>query len=229
MKICRSVVLVSLVFIIACTAPVQPPIEVQRPALISPIINHQQASGCRGEHDTIFLPGAYIDAYPSLPPRAEPDHIVLHLSDGTTIWSKPEYGTSECTGYMTCRRAVLLLNPAWNACTPHGILYEMTSVDGRLLLESNAWQMTDLKTKATTFVGFSCGEGIAGSDLGAVSRQSQGSACSPEAPVSGPTGAKLAAAMNLGTAYFNYRASYDRGVQCVADETSSNSWTTRCY
>ncbi|MBV8771352.1 MAG: hypothetical protein JO166_03310 [Deltaproteobacteria bacterium] len=196
---------------------------------MKPITEHQQASGCDGEHDTIYLPGVYIDAYPTLPPRGEPDHIVLHLSDGTTIWAKPEYGTPECTDYMTCRRAALLLNPAWNRCTPHGTVYEMTSVDGRLVLESDVWQVTDLRTKASVFVSFACGEGLAGSSLGAVSRQSAANACLSEASASNPTGATLAAAMDLGTAYFTYRASYDRAVQCVADKASSTRWAIKCY
>lgn len=223
----RLVLFVWLTCVIACTS-VQPSIKVESPPLVKPIITHQQASGCDGEHDTIYLPGAYMDAYPTLPPRGEPDHIVLHLSDRTTIWAKPEYGTAECTDYMTCRRAALLLNPAWNRCTPHGIVYEMTSVDGRLVLESNVWQVTDLRTKATVFVNFACGEGVTGSSLAAVSSRSEGSAC-PAEFASNPTGTTLAAAMALGTTYFTYRASYDRAVQCVADQTSGTTWVTKCY
>ena len=228
MKGRRPILLVWLASAIGCTTSVQP-VPMQRPTLAAPLISHEQASGCQGEHDAIYLPGVNIDAYPGLPPRAEPDHVVLRLSDGTTIWAKPQYGSPECTDYMNCRRAALLLNPAWNACTPYGIVYEMTSVDGRLVLESNVWQITDLRTKSTAFVGFACGEGVASSSLGAVSRQTEGSTCSPEASASTPTGTKLAAAMSLGSTYFTYRASYDRVVQCVADQMSDTSWNTKCY
>jgi hypothetical protein len=227
MKKCKLVLFASLAFLSAC-APVQPPPEGATP-LVTPTISHEAASGCEGEHDTIYLPGLYIDAYPSLPPKAEPEHIVMHLSDGTTIWGKPLYGRKDCTNYMNCRRATLVLNPAWNQCTPQGIFYEVATVDGRLVLNSNFWEITEPTTKTSVYVGFACGQGFASSSLAAVSTQTVESGCLSQASASNSTGTTVAAAMALGAAYFSYRAAYDRTIQCVTDELSGTTWSTKCY
>jgi len=223
----KLVLFTSLAFLIACT-PVEPP-RIEATPLVTPIISHKAASGCEGEHDTIYLPGRYIDAYPGLPPKAQPHHIVLHLSDGTTIWGKPDYGSKDCTDYMNCRRATLVLNPAWNRCTPQGIFYEVATVDGRLVLESNLWQITEPTTKTSAYVGFACGQGFADSSLAAVSTQTVESGCLSQASPSNSTGTTVAAAMALGAAYFSYRAAYDRTIQCMTDESSGTTWSTRCY
>jgi hypothetical protein len=218
----------SLALLIACTPP-KPPLEVPATPLVAPIISHKAAIGCDREHDTIYLPGVYIDAYPHLPPKAQPDHIVLHLSNGTTIWEKPNYGSKECTDYMNCRRATLVLNPAWNQCTPQGVFYEVASVDGRLVLNSNFWQITEPATKTSAYVGIACGQGFASSSLAAVSTQTLQNDCISQIPASNSTGTTVAAAMALGATYFNYRAAYDHTVECVSDELSGTTWSTRCY
>jgi hypothetical protein len=217
-----------LTFVIACTQ-VQPPLKIAAAPLISPIISHEAARGCEGEHDTIFLPGVYIDAYPSLPPKADPNHIVLHFSDSTTIWGKPLYGSEDCTEYQNCRRATMVLNPAWNQCTPQGIHYEVAAVDGRLVLASSFLQITDPKTKASAYVGFACGEGFAGPNLTVVSNQTAASRCLSQASPSTSTGVTVAAAMALASTYFSYQAAYGRTVHCMTDELSNTAWNTRCY
>jgi hypothetical protein len=228
MKRCKLALFASLAFLIACT-PVQPSLKVEVAPLVTPIISHKAASGCEGAHDTVYLPGVYIDAYPSLPPKAEPDHIVLHLSNGTTIWGKPHYGSNDCTDYMNCRRATLVLNPAWNQCTPQGIFYDVATVDGRLVLESSVWEITEPTTKASAYVGFACGQGFADPSLTAVSNQTVETGCSSLPSASTPTGMTVAAAMALGAAYFSYRAAYDRTIHCVTNELSDTTWSTKCY
>ena len=218
----------SLAFLIACT-PAAPPLEVEATPLVAPIISHKAASGCEREHDRIYLPGVYIDAYPNLPPKAQPDHILLHFSNGTTIWEKPHYGSKDCTDYMNCRRATLVLNPAWNQCTPQGIFYEVATVDGRLVLNSNFWQITEPATKTSAYVGIACGQGFASPSLAAVSTQTLQNDCISQAPASNSTGTTVAAAMALGATYFNYRAAYDHTVECVSNELSRTTWSTRCY
>jgi hypothetical protein len=218
----------SAAFLIACT-PAQPALKVEATPLITPIVGHNAANGCDGAHETIYLPGAYIDAYPSLPPRAEPDHIVLHLNDGTTIWAKPNYGGEDCRDYMNCRRATLVLNPAWNRCAPRGTFYEVATVDGSLLLESSFWEITEPTKKASAYVGFACGQGFAGPDLTGVSNQTMKSGCSSQAPTSSSTGMTIAAAMALCVTYFSYQAAYDRTVHCVTNELNGTTWSTKCY
>lgn len=224
----KLVLFTSLAVLIACT-PVQPPLKVAAAPLVNPIINHQAANGCDGAHDTIYLPGLYIDAYPSLPPKAQPHHVILHLSDGTTIWGKPDYGSNDCSDYMNCRRATLVLNPAWNQCTPQGVFYEVATVDGRLVLASNFWEITEPTTKTSAYVGFACGRGFAGPSLAAVSNQAVERGCLSQAPAPNSTGTKVAAAIALGAAYFSYRAAYNRTIQCVSDELSGTTWSTKCY
>jgi hypothetical protein len=217
----------SLAFLVACTQA-QPLPEVDAPPLITPSINHTAARGCEGTHDTIYLPGVYIDAFPSLPPKAEPDYIVVHLSNGTTLWEKPHYGSGDCTDYMNCRRATLVLNPAWNQCTPRGISYEVATVDGLPVLGSSFWEITEPTTKVSAYVGFACGQGFAGSNLAAVSNQTAENGCLSPASASTP-GMTVATAMALGAAYFSYRAAYDRSVHCVTAELSGTIWSTQCY
>jgi hypothetical protein len=219
--------LASLAFLIGCSQ-VQPSPKVEAPPLITPRVRYAGANGCQRQHEIIYLPGVYIDAYPSLPPRAEPDHVVLHLSDGTTLWEKPHYDSEDCTDYMNCRRATLVLNPAWNQCTPQGIFYEVATVDGRPILGSSLWQITEPTAKTSAYVGFDCAQGFAASNLTAVSNQTAESGC-PFQSSSTPTGTTVAAAMALGAAYFSYRAAYDRTVQCVTDELSAAASSTRCY
>lgn len=222
------VLFASLALLLTCTQ-VQPPLKVEPTPLITPIISHRAPGGCEGEHDTIYLPGVYIDAYPSLPPKAEPDHIVLHLSDGTTIWGKPHYGSEDCTDYINCRRVTMVLNPAWEHCTPRGILYEVATVDARPFLESSFWQINEPTTKTSAYVDFVCGQGFAGPSLTAVSDQTMESGCLSQPPASTPPGMNLAAAMALGATYFNYRAAYNRTVYCVTNGLSGDTWSTKCY
>ena len=224
----KLVLYASLAFLIACTQA-EPPPKAEAMPLVSPIISHEAASGCEREHDRIYLPDLSIDAYPSLPPKAQPDHIVLHLRNGTTIWEKPHYGSKDCTDYMSCRRATLVLNPVWDQCIPRGIFYEVATVDGRLVLNSNFWQITEPATKTSAYVGIACGQGFAGPNLAAVSIQTLQSDCISQASASNSPGTTVAAAMALGATYFNYRAAYDHTVQCVSDESNSTTWSTRCY
>jgi len=228
MKNSKLALFAALAFLIACTAQ-QPPPNAERTALVTPITNYKLARGCNRAHATIYLPGAYIDAYPGLPPAVEPDHVVLHLSDGTTIWAKPHYGSDDCTNYLNCRRATMILNPIWKQCSPEGIFYEAATEDGRLVFESSAWEITDRATKASVHVGFACGHGFAGQDFTAVSNRTVEGGCVSPTSAATPTGATMAAALALGAAYFNYRASYDRAVHCVADELNATTWSTECY
>jgi len=225
MKRCK-LTLVAILAVYAC-APVQAPPKVVS-ALDTPVIRHQAASGCDAAHDRIYLPGVYIDAYPSLPPTADPDHLILHLTDGTTLWGKPRYGSADCIDYMNCRRATLVLNPTWKQCRPQGTSYEVATADGRLVLESDLWEITDLTTKTSAYVGFACGQWFAGSNLTVVSNQTA-EKCSSQASTSIPTGTSAAAAIALGAAYFSYHAAYDRPVLCVSDESSSATVNAKCY
>jgi len=227
MKKAKLVLFAWLWFVSACTQ-VQPPLRIEAPPLATPIVSHEPARGCQAAHDTIYLPGVYIDAYPSLPPRAEPNHIVLHLSDGSTIWEKPHYGTQDCTDYLNCRYATLVRNPAWHQCSPQGIFYEVAAVDGRPVLDAGSWQITEPTTKASAYVGFACGQGFAGPSLTALSNRTAETGCSLQL-ASAPTGAPVAAAMALGAAYFSYRAAYNRPVYCVTNELSDTSRAAKCY
>jgi hypothetical protein len=225
----KVVLFASLALLFDCS-PAQPPLRIESPPpLATPMISHQAASGCDSEHDTIYLPGVHIDAYPSLPPTAEPNHIVLHLSDGTTIWGKPHYGSEDCTDYINCRRATLVLNPAWDQCTPRGAHYEVAAVDSRPLLESSSWQITEPTTKTSAYVGFACGRGFAGPSLTAVSNQTVQGGCLSKPPASIPTGTNVAAAMALGATYFSYRAAYNRAVHCMTGELSGAAGSIKCY
>jgi hypothetical protein len=229
MKNCKLVLFASLAFLIACTADQPPPPKVTATALVTPITSHKAARGCNGAHETIYLPGEYIDAYPGLPPKAEPDHVVLYLSDGTTIWAKPHYGSDDCPNYINCSRATLVLNPTWNQCSPQGIFYDAATEDGQLIFDSSAWEITDRRTNASVHVGFACGRGFASPDFTAISNRTAESRCLSPTSASTPTGANVAAALALGSAYFNYRASYGRAVHCVANELSATTWSTKCY
>ncbi len=228
MKKYKLVLLALLAFPLACTTRQPPSPKVETAALAAPITSHKAARGCNGAHETIYLPGEYIDAYPGLPPKAKPDHVVLHLSDGTTIWAKPHYGSEDCTSYLNCRRATLILNPAWNQCSPRGTLYEVATEDGRLVFESSSWEITEHTTNASVHVGFACGHGFAGPDFTAISNQTEGG-CLSRTSASAPTGTTVAAALALGAAYFSYRAAYGRTVDCVTDELSGTTWSTKCY
>jgi hypothetical protein len=220
----KLVLFLPLTFLIACTPP--PSRVVEATPLVAPIVSHLVATNCESEHDRIYLPGVYIDAYPKLPPRAEPNHVVLHLSNGNTIWAKPDYGSADCTNYMNCRRATLVLNPAWNRCTPQGVFYEVATNDGGLLFESRLLEITEPINKTTAYVGFACGRGFAGPDFTTVSNQTRENGCLSQSLGSTSTGSTLATALTLGATYFGYRAAYDRSVQCVTDEWSSS---TNCY
>ena len=228
MKKPKLVLFAWLGFVLACTQA-QPPLEIEAPPLATPVVNHEPARGCEAAHDTIYLPGVSIDAYPSLPPKAEPNHIVLHLSDGTTIWEKPHYGSQDCSDYLNCRYATLVRNPAWNHCSPQGIFYEVAAVDGRPVLGASSWQITEPATKVSAYVTFACGQGFAGPNLTVVSNQTAESGCLAQASASAPTGMAVAAAMALGGAYFSYRAAYQRTVHCVTDEFSDTTPGARCY
>ena len=131
----KLAVILSLTFVIAC-ATAQPPPPVRPRPLAAPLMTHETA-GCEGGHDTAYLPGVSVDAYPGLPPRAEPKQVVLRFSDGTTIWAKPRYESADCTNYITCRRATLILNPAWKRCSPEGISYEVATEDSKVVFESS--------------------------------------------------------------------------------------------
>ena len=224
----KLILFASLALLLAC-APAQPPPPKVEVPLNTPIVSRRAASGCEQAHQRIYLPGVYIDAYPSLPPAADPDYLILHLSDGTTIWGKPEYGSVDCTDYLNCRRATLFLNPAWKQCQPQGISYDVATADGRLVLESSLWEITDSKSKASAYVGLVCGQGFAGSSLSVIPNQTPRNGCSSQPAASVPTGTAVAAAMALGAAYFNYRAAYDRPVLCVTDDLRAAARSAKCY
>jgi hypothetical protein len=175
------------------------------------------------------LPGVSIDAFPSLPPKAQPDHIVLTLNDGRTIWLKPYYASSDCTNYMDCRRATFVLNPTWNRCHPPGISYEVATVDGKLLLESSLLEVTDSTKKANVYVGFACGRGYAGPSLATVSNRTVHGGCLSQPSASTPVGTTAAAAIALSAAYFSYGAAYDRFVNCMTDQLDGIDLGITCY
>ena len=210
-----------------CT--VQPaPIRIQPFPLATPMVRHQPALGCAPAHDTVFLPGVYIDAFPSLPPKADPNYVVLHFSDGTTLWMKPHYGRQDCSDYLSCRYATLIRNPGWNQCSPEGISYEVSAADGRPLLDSSFWVLSDPTTKASAYVGFACGQGFAGPNFTAVSNKTAQKEWL-QTPAPAPTGTNVAAAMALSTAYFKYRAAYHRPVYCLTDEWNRSTPIITCY
>ena len=216
----------SLTALVAC-APVQP--QAQQYAAsppVAPVTTHFAASGCAGEHDTLSLPGGLINAYPAWPPNAQPEHIVLHYNNGTTVWGKASYGSADCTDYMSCRRATFILNPAWKQCAPQGHVYEVVTLDGEPVLESGLLQVIDPPTKATVYIGFACARGFAGQSVTSLIDQIRQSGCLSQASAASAAGAPagqgghpylkaavevigvtLAAAAVLGTAYFGYRAS----------------------
>ncbi|HZP44250.1 MAG TPA: hypothetical protein VFB15_01250 [Candidatus Binataceae bacterium] len=206
--------------------PPPPPQPITVP-LVAPTVAHKDAAGCDGAHDTVFLPGASIDAYPSLPPRAQPKFFVINLNDGTSVWGKPYYNDNDCANYLECRRATFVLNPSWNDCRPSGNRYEVATLDSRLVLSSTLFQVTDLTTDTIAYVGFACGQGFAESDLSNAANRVAHPQCSSAAP-SAATGANLAKALALGAAYFSYRAAYNRPVRCFADDSRIGA-TTACY
>lgn len=228
MEKCKLVLFAWIALLFCCT--VKPaPVRIQPPPLATPMVRYQPARGCEPAHDTVFLPGVYIDAYPSMPPRADPTHVVLHFSDGTTLWEKPHYGRQDCSDYLNCRYATVIRNPVWNQCSPEGISYEVAAADGRPVLDSNFWVITDPLSKATAYVGFACGQGYAGPNFTAVSNKTAEKNCSQETSAPPWTGRNLAAAIALGTGYFKYRAAYDRPVYCLADESNNRAPGISCY
>jgi hypothetical protein len=228
MKKCKLVLFAWMVLFFGCT--VQPaPIRIQPPPLTTPMVRHQPALGCEPAHDTVFLPGVYIDAFPSLPPKADPNYVVLHFSDGTTLWEKPHYGRQDCSDYLSCRYATLIRNPVWNECSAKGISYEAAAADGRPLLDSSFWVFTEPTTNASAYVGFACGQGYAGPNFTAASNKTAEKDCLQQASAAAPTGTNVAAGIALGTAYFKYRAAYDRPVYCSTDGLNGSTPTIKCY
>ena len=227
LKIVRLILLASLLTGFGCSS--QPPRPtVGATPLITPVIRHNAAQGCEGEHDTAYLPGVSIDAFPSLPPKAQPDHIVLTLNDGRTIWLKPHYDSSDCTNYMDCRRATFVLNPTWSRCDPRGISYEVATVDGKSVLDSSTLEVTDSARKATVYVGFACGRGYAGPNLAPISNRTVHGSC-PSQPSASTPGTNAAAEIALGAVYFRYGAAYARSVDCVTDELNGTDLGATCY
>jgi hypothetical protein len=229
MKKFRLIVLASLAVLIACSRAQTPLLPVAPNPLQHPMVSYSPASGCEGEHETVVLPGAYINAYPSLPPKSEPDHLVLHLINGTTIWSKPLYGREDCADYISCRRATLALNPVWNQCTPHGVFYEVATVDGKPVLESNLWQVIEPTTKTSAYVGLTCNQGYASPSLSAVSNRAAETGCLYPASSSPSSPMTVASAISLAATYFNYRAAYQRPIRCVSEPLTGATRSTRCY
>jgi hypothetical protein len=229
MKKSLLIVFASLTVLFACSGAQTPLLPVTPNPLLHPMVSYSPASGCEGEHETVVLPGAYINAYPSLPPKAEPDHLVMHLLNGTTVWSKPLYGSEDCADYISCRRASLALNPLWNQCTPHGVFYEVATVDGKPVLESNFWQVIEPSSKASAYVAFTCNQGYVSPNLAAISNRTAQTDClyptfnSPSSPV------MMASAISLAATYFNYRAAYQRPIRCVSEPLSGTTRSTRCY
>jgi hypothetical protein len=220
-----------LAFTIACARVQPPPLIVQQSPLVAPIISHQSPRGCNGEHDRIYLPNVNVDAYPGMPPKEDPKQIVLHFSDGTTLWAKPQYGTEECPNYLNCHRATVILNPAWDRCSPEGISYEVATEDGKLLFDSRSWLVTQRARKASVHIAFSCGTGFAGEDFTAVSNAAaRANVCPSQDSAFPQTGMALTAtATALAGTYFTYRAAYDRAVTCVSHQMSNTKWSTNCY
>jgi hypothetical protein len=224
----KLALLLSLAASFACAQVQAPPQQYAAPPSVAPVVTHFAASGCKGEHDTVSLPGEHINAYPGWPPSAQPQHIVLHYDNGTSIWGKPSYGSPDCSDYMSCRRATFILNPAWNQCSPQGNVYEVLTLDGNPVLDSSLLQITDPRAKMSpAYIGFACGRGFAGPSVtslvgqvqqsGCLSQAGSASAGAPAASGQGGhpylnaavevVGMTLAAAAVLGVAYFGYRAS----------------------
>ena len=236
MKIhCEGVVMfASIIATVGCSqsrSPIVP--TVASAPLAAPTVTHQVARGCESAHDTIYVPGISIDAFPSLPPKAQPDHIVLNLNDGTTIWAEPSYGSEDCVNYLDCRRANVILNPIWNdECKPQGDAFEVATADGRLVFNSSLFVVTETATGSTAYVGFTCGRGLAASSFLAVVNRITDESCLPPLGDSNASraGATMAASMELGAAYFHYRAAYDQSVQCVVEEADGAATASiTCY
>jgi hypothetical protein len=228
---------------------IQPPAQAVAP--VAPTVSHVAASGCVGDHDSLnFGPSGFtIDAYPAWPPNGTPDHLVIHYSNGDTIWGKPSYGAANCQDYEHCQRATFMMNPTWNKCVAVGQLLEVVTLDGMPVLESSLLQITDTQTSRTVYLGLSRGTWYAGPSVTAVASQAQ-QAVSQTSQSPSPTPASgdehpylkagvqvvtgtLAAVLVLGMAYLDYRAqvqsSYNaNNISCTSSEMG-NSWYTNCH
>ena len=108
---------------------------------------HMAARGCWSEHDAFIFPnGNRIEFYPYAPPYRF-DHLLIHFANGDEIWGQPRYASPDCPNSNRCQSASLRLNPAWQACVPSGHLYEIRTLDGRPVLMSSLFQVTDTATK----------------------------------------------------------------------------------
>jgi hypothetical protein len=221
-----------------------------------PTVQHYSANGCRGEHDTLYLAGGHINAYPAFPPNAQPEHIVLHFDNGTVIWGKPSYGSPDCGSYASCQRATFILNSAFNQCSPRGNQYEVLSLDGKPVLDSSLLQIVDPKSKGTVYIAFTANRAFAAPNLTSLAAQvDQNSALSKGGQIQGAVasasgngqpqehpyleagvaiaGMTLAAAAILGVAYFAFRASQAQAepTYCTTTQTGTliPTWQTTCY
>jgi len=74
--------------LIECAPVQQAPVQPVLPPF-QPTVQHYVGVGCKGAHDTVYLPGVHINGYPGWPPTAQPEHIVLDYTNGSVIWGKP--------------------------------------------------------------------------------------------------------------------------------------------
>ncbi|MGB8412598.1 MAG: hypothetical protein WCE23_07215 [Candidatus Binatus sp.] len=182
-----------------------------------------------------------MDAYPDWPNL---DHLMIHYSNGDTIWGKPLYGTSNCANSYTCRQALFNINK--------GPTLEVLRLDGKPVLNSSLMQITYPKTGGVFYIALSGGRMVAAPDLQSLAQkvgQAQQSASqAPQSPSPTPASGEehpylkagvqivegtLAAVLVLGMAYLNYRAqvqaSYNaNNFSCTSSEMG-NFWYTNCH
>jgi CHAT domain-containing protein len=59
----------------------------------------------------------------------------------------PTYSSPDCPDSSRCQRASIRLNPTWRVCIPSGHTYEIHTLDGRPVLDSNLVELIDPATK----------------------------------------------------------------------------------
>jgi hypothetical protein len=190
-------------------------------------------------HYRFTLPNGWMDAYPDWPNL---DHLMIHYSNGETIWGKPLYGTPNCANSYTCRQALFNINK--------GPILEVLTLDGKPVLDSSLLQITNPKTGGVVYLAVSGGRMFAGSDLQSLAQQvsqAQQSSQVSQSPSPTPSGDEhpylkagvqivtgtLAAVLVLGMAYLDYRAqvqsSYNaNNISCTSSEIG-NFWYTNCH
>lgn len=192
-------------------------------------------------HYRFTLPNGWMDAYPDWPNL---HYLIIRYSNGERIWGMPLYQSPNCPDSNTCRQALFNVNK--------GPILEVLTLDGKPVLESSLWQITDPKTQRIVYVARSGSKMVAAPDLQSLAQQvsqpQQSAIQASQSPSPPPASGEehpylkagvqivegtLAAVLVLGTAYLNYRAqvqaSYNaNNFSCTSSEMG-NFWYTNCH